>query len=128
MLQRRPKGAAPARLRTPAEEDLDKARLGEIRARTSRINEALRIAKDPKATLGQLSAYGNFLVRQRDSYETPEEDKPQINEALKTITKRLGEHGMSLGVGGSTVPGSSTQPGTTEQPKTYEEWKKLRGR
>ena len=72
-----------------------KGQIEERKARTQHLRQMMDIANDPKATLGQLSAYANALLRERDSIETPEEDKPEITNELRRIRKRMAEMGTN---------------------------------
>lgn len=71
----------------------------ERQARINKINSLVNISKDPKATAGQLSSAYNALIRDRDSIDTPEEDKPVLNEAIRGIRNRLAELGRPPGGG-----------------------------
>ena len=66
------------------------------RARTKRLELAGRIAGDPRSTLGQLSSSLNALVRERDSFETSDQERPEINQAIRAIRSRLAEAGWSV--------------------------------
>ena len=72
-----------------------KAQAGAATARASRLNNLAKTAADPRATTGQASAAMNALIRERDSIETPEEDKPVINDAIRAVRSRLADIGKN---------------------------------
>lgn len=92
----RPKGRAPEKPESELDTRIKNANLDRIRqstqesrAREGRISRLVKIAGSPKATLGQLSASLNALVRERDSFETPEEERADIQEAIGIIRQKI---------------------------------------
>ena len=83
---------------TAPESPSQRATTAERNARAKRINDLTKTANDPKATAGQLSSAYNALIRDRDSIETPEEDKPVLNEAIRGLRARLAELGKTPGL------------------------------
>lgn len=79
------------------------------RNRENRLKEATNLVKDPKVTLGQLSASLNALIRERDSLDTPKEDKAEINLAINSIRRRMVELGKGS-VGGPLAPKPKDRP------------------
>lgn len=113
------------------------AQTASANARVDQIRKAINAANDPNSTLGQLSSYGNFLVKNLESFETPEEEKPQIIEALKAIRQRVAQipgvpGGAPRGASASVQAGSKirvkekstgrtgTLPANEFDPKLYE--------
>lgn len=88
--------------------------LNEIRIK--RLKQTMELANDPKATLGQLSASLNALLRERDSIDTPPEEKAEISQAIRVIRQRITEIGSKAGSKspsrrGSESPSSGLPPG-----------------
>lgn len=100
----RPKGRAPEKPESEIDTKIKNARLDQIRqstqesrAREGRIGRLVKIAGSPKATLGQLSASLNALVRERDSFETPESEKADIQDAIRIIREKIIGRGTGKG-------------------------------
>jgi len=127
--------AAPARAISPEQKALEEAKLkteqarpGLIgaqtgaanaqataaRARADRLATLAKTASDPKTTTGQASAAMNALIRERDSIETPEEDKPIINDAIRAVRTRLAEIGRNP----NGAPGAAPPPKVKLDDKT----------
>lgn len=75
--------------RTPTQEKLDQARLGEVTARTSRINEARKLTNDPKATKERLSTMMSVMLRDRESTTDPDR-RQNIDTILGDLESQIG--------------------------------------
>lgn len=102
---RQPLTPAPARQLGPEEKEFRAAQTESARSesalrrqRIQNLQNNMAKANDPKATAGQLSSAYNALIRDRDSVETPEEDKPVINDAIRQIRSRLAALGKDPNV------------------------------
>ena len=89
------------------------SQVSERNARITRLQNITQKASDPKATLGQLSSSLNALVRERDSIETPDEDKQEIQTAIQAIRSRIAE------VGGGAAAGQGGTPSGMPDPKKH---------
>ena len=113
-----PKGAALPRQVSPQEQELKGAQIQNIQSernlreqRIKNLQASLDKVNDPKTTAGQLSAVYNALIRDRDAIETPKEDIPVINDAIRQIRSRLAELGKTPSAQPAATP--ATQPPTT---------------
>lgn len=128
IVQERPKTAAPPRALAPEERRLKIAQAQAAEARAKKIEEAMRLAKDPTATMGKLSAMYNSLIEDRkeiarDPDKTEAEraaERAEIDAALRAIRRRVGGQ-----LGAEMPPPAAKAPAA--RPKTAEEFAKKYG-